>query len=201
VSFTIEAGQTCAFIGPSGAGKSTILKLIAGLLRPSSGRILIDGQDVACLASERIFATCALVSTDLHLFDRSIYENIELGGSIPSADVKRAIEVSQLTPVAQACAGSIGIGGMRLSAGERQRLAIARATVRDAPILILDEATGALDAVTEAAVLAGLRHGHSRRTTVVAAHRAAAVADADLVLTVEKGRVVAGSNTDACLEK
>ena len=195
VSFTAPAGATIALVGLSGAGKSTVVDLLAGFLEPTSGTIVIDGQDVNAVRRSSLRARIAIVTQDVFLFDDSVRANIAYG--VPDADrgaVVRAAEMAEIHDVIERLPDGydtvIGERGARFSGGERQRLAIARAFLKDAPILILDEATSALDTVTEARVQRSLERLMAGRTVFVIAHRLSTVQRADHVVVLADGRIV-----------
>ncbi len=195
LSFTAKAGQTIAIVGPTGSGKTTTLALLQRLRAPDEGSITIDGRDIGGVTLTSLRHAIAVVFQDAGLFNRSIAENIRVG--LPDASdgqVRAAARLAQADEFISAKPGGydfvIGERGASLSGGERQRLAIARAILKDAPILILDEATSALDTETEANIkraLDGLRAG---RTTFVIAHRLSTVTDADEILVMDKGQIV-----------
>ena len=196
VSFTIRAGQTVALVGKSGAGKSTLASLIARFYEPTSGRILLDGRplDEYRLASLR--RQIALVSQDVTLFNDTLASNIAYGGL---ADANRdAIATAARRAHADEFIGAmphgldtvVGDDGVLLSGGQRQRVAIARALLKDAPVLILDEATSSLDAHSERHVQAALEEVMRGRTTILIAHRLSTVEKADVIAVVEDGAVI-----------
>jgi subfamily B ATP-binding cassette protein MsbA len=205
VSFTAEPGQTLALVGPSGSGKSTILNLIPRLFDPSAGRVLIDGQDIgqATLASLR--QHIALVSQDATLFDASIADNVAMG--LPGADeaaIRSALSAAAcdfVDRLADGLSAQVGPRGTRLSGGERQRLSLARAIVRDSPILLLDEPTSALDSDSEARVQEALDRFAANRTTIVVAHRLSTVRRANLILVLNQGRIVETGTHDQLIAK
>ncbi|MEM1345794.1 MAG: ABC transporter ATP-binding protein [Pseudomonadota bacterium] len=189
------AGQVTALVGPSGAGKSTVLALIARLFDPDTGRILIDGQDIRTASLASLRGQIALVSQETFLFDASVAENIALGRPGASrAEIEAAAEAAHahdfVSALEQGYDTPLGEGGARLSGGQRQRLAIARALLRDAPILLLDEATAALDAEAEERVRAGFSRLMQGRTVIVVAHALATVRAAHQICVVEGGRIV-----------
>ncbi|MEM9147921.1 MAG: ABC transporter ATP-binding protein [Pseudomonadota bacterium] len=200
LSFRAEGGRTTALVGPSGGGKSTALALIERFHDPDQGRILIDGQDIRSVSLASLRASLAMVSQETFLFDATVAENIAMGrpGASPAAvrEAARAAEAHGFIKGLPAGYDTpLGEGGGRLSGGQRQRIAIARAVLRDAPILLLDEATAALDAETEAAVQVALERLAKGRTVLVIAHRLATVRQADQLLVLDQGRVVeAGSH-------
>ncbi len=184
VSFTAPAGATIALVGPSGAGKSTLMDLLAGFIEPTSGAILIDGQDVSRVRRASLRARIGIVTQDVFLFDDDVRTNVAYGA--PDADqdaIVRAAEMAEIHDVIERLPRGydtvVGERGARFSGGERQRLAIARAFLKDAPILILDEATSALDTVTEARVQRSLERLMAGRTVFVIAHRLSTVQRAD----------------------
>jgi subfamily B ATP-binding cassette protein MsbA len=205
ISFTAEPGQTLALVGPSGSGKSTILNLIPRLFDATSGKVLIDGQDIgqATLASLR--QHIALVSQDATLFDASIADNVAMG--LPGADdaaIRAALSAAAcdfVDRLAEGTATQVGPRGSRLSGGERQRLSLARAIVRDSPILLLDEPTSALDSDSEARVQEALDRFAANRTTIVVAHRLSTVRRANLILVLNQGRIVETGTHDQLIAR
>jgi subfamily B ATP-binding cassette protein MsbA len=195
VSFIANAGETLALVGRSGAGKSTLMDLLAGFVEPTAGSILIDGQETRAVSLASLRARIGIVTQDVFLFDDTVAANIGYGS--PSADaamVARAAEAAEIHDVvARLPAGyatRVGERGARLSGGERQRIAIARAFLKNSPILILDEATSALDAATEAGVQRSLERLMAGRTVFVIAHRLSTVQRADRIVVLAEGRVV-----------
>ncbi|BCB79996.1 hypothetical protein GCM10022251_08220 [Phytohabitans flavus] len=195
VSLTIRAGERVAIIGPSGAGKSTLLGLLLGFVRPTSGRVLVDGVDLATLDLDAWRGRLAWVPQRAHLFAASLADNIRLGapGATDEA-VRIAVRSAALDEVVEALPDGLdtvlGERGHGLSSGQRQRVALARAFVRDAPILLLDEPTARLDGGSEAAVLDATRRLVAGRTALMVAHRPALLAEADRVIRVTDGHVV-----------
>jgi ATP-binding cassette subfamily B protein len=189
------AGDTVALVGPTGSGKTTTLSLLQRLRAPQSGRILVDGQDIADVTLLSLRRSIAVVFQDAGLFNRSIADNVRIGKpDATAAEVERACRLAEAHDFIMAKPGGyqfvIGERGASLSGGERQRLAVARAILKDAPILILDEATSALDTRTEQEIQAALRGVAEGRTTLVIAHRLSTVVDADEILVLDEGRVV-----------
>jgi ATP-binding cassette, subfamily B, beta-glucan exporter len=193
--FTIEPGQTVALVGHTGAGKSTAVGLLQRLRDPDAGEIRIDDLDIRDVSLDSLRANIGVVFQESTLFYRSVADNLRVGR--PEASDAELIEAARLAEAhefilaqPQGYATQIGERGATLSGGERQRLALARALLKDPPILILDEATSALDAATEAKVQTALRNVMRGRTTLVIAHRLSTVREADLILVFENGRIV-----------
>ncbi|PJF08300.1 ABC transporter ATP-binding protein [Pseudorhodobacter sp. MZDSW-24AT] len=195
LSFTAEPGQLTALVGPSGAGKSTVFHLLTGLSDPSQGHVRIDGIDTTRMALPDQRALFSAVSQDSALFDESLRDNLLLGQSDVTADqITRAIETAQAAGFVAALPQGIdtpaGPRGSNLSGGQRQRIAIARALLRDTPILLMDEATSALDAASEAALATAMEQAAAGRTTLVIAHRLATVRHAHRIVVMDQGRAV-----------
>jgi subfamily B ATP-binding cassette protein MsbA len=196
VDLAIRPGETVALVGPSGAGKSTLVNLLPRFYAPSRGRICLDGHDLQALTLESLRGNIALVSQEVVLFNDTIRANIAYGRMsgasqaevIAAAEAAHAMEFIRETP--EGLATLIGEKGLRLSGGQRQRLAIARALLKDAPVLILDEATSALDSESERLVQAALDVLMRGRTTIVIAHRLSTVERADRIVVLERGRIV-----------
>lgn len=194
IALTAAPGQTIALVGPTGSGKSTTLSLLMRLRAPDRGRILIDGHDIADVTLHSLRQSIAVVFQDAGLFNRSIGDNIAIGRPGASlAEVEAAARLAEAHDFIARKPGGygfvIGERGVALSGGERQRIAIARAILKDAPILVLDEATSALDVETEEKVrqaIDGLRRG---RTTFIIAHRLSTIRNADRIVFLENGRV------------
>lgn len=195
ISFSVRPGETVAVVGPSGAGKSTIFNLILRFFDPVSGRVLVDGVDVAAADLAALRLRIALVPQDLSLFADTVFENIRYGTAGATREaVEAAAEAAQANAfIRQLPHGydtHLGERGVTLSGGQRQRIALARALLVDAPILLLDEATSALDAESERAVQTALERVMSNRTTLVIAHRLATIQKADRILVLDAGRIV-----------
>ena len=195
VSFTVDAGQTLAIVGPTGAGKTTLVNLLQRVHEPQEGAILIDGTDIATVTRQSLRRAIATVFQDSGLLDRSIAENIRLGReNATDDDVHRAAEAAAARDFIESRVEHydtrVGERGNRLSGGERQRIAIARAILKDAPILILDEATSALDVETEAKVKEAIDRLRKGRTTFIIAHRLSTIRDADRVIFLEHGHIL-----------
>ena len=196
VTLRIPAGQSVALVGPSGAGKSTFVNLVPRFFDPRQGTIRIDGQDLRSVRQADLRANIALVSQEPVLFDESILENIRLGRpSATDAEVREAARLAGALEFIEAqpegFLTKVGERGGRLSGGQRQRVSIARAFLKDAPVLILDEATSALDTDTERSIQQSLARLMKGRTTLIVAHRFSTIRDVDRVLVFEGGRVVA----------
>ena len=192
----VRPGETVAFVGPSGAGKSTTFQLLLRFYDPEAGRILIDGVDIARADPAAVRGRIGLVPQDTVLFAASARENIRYGRPGASdAEVEAAARAAAadefLRRLPQGYDTFLGERGTRLSGGQRQRIAIARAILRDPPILLLDEATSALDAESERLVQAALEQLMQGRTTIVIAHRLATVLEADRIVVMDHGRIVA----------
>lgn len=195
LNFEAKPGETVALVGHTGAGKTTALALLQRLRDPQEGRITVDGADIRDVTLASLRTSIAVVFQDAGLFNRSIAENIRIGKpDATDAEVQRAAELAGAHEfIARRADGynfMIGERGAALSGGERQRLAIARAILKDAPILILDEATSALDAETEARIKRALDALRKGRTTFIIAHRLSTVANADKILVMEHGAVI-----------
>ena len=194
LSFDVPAGQRVAIVGPSGAGKSTIARLLFRFYDPASGRILIDGQDIAQVTQASVRAALGIVPQDSVLFNDTIGYNIAYGrDGATMADVEAAARGAALMPLIgrlpQGFDTEVGERGLKLSGGEKQRVAIARTLVKNPPILLLDEATSALDTRTEQDILATLHKVSENRTSISIAHRLSTIADSDLILVLSEGRL------------
>ncbi|MDO9383230.1 MAG: glucan ABC transporter ATP-binding protein/ permease [Hyphomicrobiaceae bacterium] len=195
LDITAAPGRTVALVGPTGSGKTTTLSLLQRLRGPDKGRIFIDGEDIANVTLQSLRASIAVVFQDAGLFNRSIRDNIAIGRPGASdAEIQRAAELAEahdfIMRKPEGYDFVIGERGNSLSGGERQRLAVARAILKDAPILILDEATSALDAETEARIKRALDKLRQGRTTFIIAHRLSTVANADTIYVLENGRII-----------
>lgn len=196
ITLDIRAGETVALVGASGGGKTSLVNLIPRFYHPTEGRILLDGQDIETLTLENLRNNIALVSQDVVLFNDTVAANIAYGQKrapseteiVAAAEAAHAMEFIRDMP--QGLNTEIGERGVRLSGGQRQRLAIARAILKNAPILILDEATSALDSASERHVQAALEALMQNRTTIVIAHRLSTIEKADRIAVLQKGRIV-----------
>ena len=195
IDFAVKAGETVALVGPTGSGKTTTLALLQRMRQPDGGRVLIDGTDIADVTLNSVRHSIAVVFQDAGLFNRTIAENIRVGRpDAPDAEVQRAARLAEAHDFIMKKPGGygfvIGERGASLSGGERQRIAIARAILKEAPILILDEATSALDSETEGKIKRALDALRDGRTTFIIAHRLSTVANADRIFVLDQGRIV-----------
>src|SRR5712671_2720281 len=206
VSLDVAPGQKIALVGPSGSGKSTIFSLLLRFYDAEGGRITIDGQDIRGVTMESLRANIALVTQDPFLFDDTVTANIGYGRKHATVDeikeaAKSAAAHEFITQLPNGYDTRVGEGGLRLSGGQKQRIAIARAMLRDAPILMLDEATSALDTENERLVQEALRRLMKGRTTIVIAHRLSTVVDADQLYVLDSGRVVESGTHGALMAR
>ncbi|MGF1623808.1 MAG: ABC transporter ATP-binding protein, partial [Alphaproteobacteria bacterium] len=198
LSLVAAPGRTTALVGPSGAGKTTAFNLIPRFFDVESGRLTIDGAEVASVTVASLRDSIAFVSQDITLFDDTVRANIAFGraGGTPPTDeeivaaAKAAAAHEFIMALPNGYDTPVGQHGGRLSGGQRQRIAVARAMLKDAPILLLDEATSSLDAESEMQVQLALARLMKDRTTIVIAHRLATVRDADAIYVLDEGRVV-----------
>ena len=203
VTFEAPPGHTIAIVGPSGAGKSTISRLLFRFYEPTAGRILIDGQNISAVTQSSLRAAIGMVPQDTVLFNDSIVYNIRYGRDEASeAEVESAADNAQIDAfirsLPQGYAAQVGERGLKLSGGEKQRVAIARTMLKAPPILVLDEATSALDSFTEREIQSALERVSRGRTTIVIAHRLSTVVNADEILVLDKG-VIAERGTHETL--
>jgi ATP-binding cassette subfamily B protein len=194
VSFEVHAGKTLAIVGPSGAGKSTISRILYRFYDIQSGQVLIDGQDIRDVTQNSLRKNIGIVPQDTVLFNDTIGYNIRYGDNHASdAAVFAAAQKAQIHDFIEhlpdGYATQVGERGLKLSGGEKQRVAIARTLLKDPPILILDEATSALDTATERDIQGALKAVRENRTTLLIAHRLSTVVDADEIIVLEQGRI------------
>jgi len=194
VNFDIPEGRKLAVVGASGAGKSTLARLLFRFYDPDAGHVRINGQDLRTLTQDSVRALIGVVPQDTVLFNDSIEYNIAYGRPGASrAEVERAARAAHLdhfiAQLPEGYATLVGERGLKVSGGEKQRIAIARALLKDPPILILDEATSSLDSAAEQAILGALREAAERRTTLVIAHRLSTITDADEIVVLDRGRI------------
>ncbi|WP_240782093.1 ABCB family ABC transporter ATP-binding protein/permease [Qipengyuania sediminis] len=206
LTFEAPAGSHTAIVGPSGAGKSTIVRLLFRFYDPQAGRIFIDGQNIIEVTQESLRAKIGIVPQDSVLFNDTIGYNIAYGraqkhGPATHDEIAAAAEAAAIAPLIAGLPDGfeteVGERGLKLSGGEKQRIAIARTLLKDPPILLLDEATSALDSRTEQDILATLRRVSANRTTIAIAHRLSTIADADRILVLDRGRLAeAGTHSE-----
>jgi subfamily B ATP-binding cassette protein MsbA len=207
INLEIAAGETVALVGRSGSGKSTLVQLLTRFYPPDSGDLLLDGAPVDRYRLDSYRSQIALVSQNVVLFSDTVRNNIAFGAQRSASDeaVREAARMAQAMEFIEALPDGLdthlGEGGTRLSGGQRQRLAIARALLKDAPILILDEATSALDNESERGLQQALEQAASGRTCIVIAHRPATIERADRVVVVDAGRIVAAGSHRSLLDE
>ncbi|MFC7110125.1 ABC transporter ATP-binding protein [Nonomuraea rubra] len=204
IDVTIPAGSFTAVVGPSGAGKSTLLKLIGRFFDVTEGTIRIGGLDVRDLGSAGVSRLTAQVFQDVYLFEGTIAGNLRMAApDATDADLDRVARVARLDEVVERLPDGwhtrVGEAGSTLSGGERQRVSIARALLKDAPIVLLDEATAALDPANEAAVADAIAELARERTVIVVAHRLSTVVAADRILVLDRGRITEHGDHDTLL--
>ncbi len=198
VSLFVRPGEKVGIVGPSGAGKSTLVHLIQRLYDPDEGDIFIDGQPIGSVTQDSLRESLAVVPQEISLFHRTVKENILFGRPHAEApDWSRAVEAarcSEFLPTADHYDALVGERGSLLSGGQRQRIGIARALLKDAPILVLDEATSALDTETEIAIHRSLIEHYPTRTVIAVAHRLSTLAGFDRIIVIEDGRIADQGN-------
>ena len=206
ISLTIPAGKSVAFVGASGGGKTTLVKLLLRFYLPTEGRILLDGVDIAEYQTESLRKATALVSQDVFLFHGSVAENIAY--AMPDVDRAQVIEAAKqaeahafISEMPEGYDTIVGERGQKLSGGQRQRIAIARAILRDPHVLILDEATSAVDNETELAIQKSLEKIVQGRTTIMIAHRLSTIRNADTIFVLKNGQVVEEGNHETLLHQ
>ncbi|MFZ2995429.1 ABCB family ABC transporter ATP-binding protein/permease [Sphingobium sp.] len=195
VSFAVPAGHTLAIVGPSGAGKSTIARILFRFYDIQDGQVTIDGQDIAAVKQASLRASIGIVPQDMVLFNDTVGYNIGYGREGASqAEIEAAAKAASIhdfiLSLAHGYDTRVGERGLKLSGGEKQRVAIARTLLKDPPVLVLDEATSALDSRTETEIQTVLRNISRKRTTLVVAHRLSTVVDADEIIVLDQGRIV-----------
>jgi ATP-binding cassette subfamily B protein len=195
VDLEVPAGTTCAIVGPSGAGKSTLLNLVARFWDPDAGLVMLGGVDLRDLTAEQLYDAVTVVFQDVYLFDGTVYDNIAFGRRGATHDeVVAAATAAQahdfVTALPRGYDTPVGEGGMLLSGGERQRISIARAILKDAAVVLLDEATAALDPTTERAVQTATAALVRDKTLLVVAHRLSTIQHADQIVVMDHGRIV-----------
>jgi ATP-binding cassette, subfamily B, multidrug efflux pump len=210
LSLAIRAGEKVGVVGPSGAGKSTLVNLLMRFYQLERGRILIDGQDIAHVTQDSLRAAIGMVTQDTSLLHRSVSDNIRYGRPVADdEEMRRAAEAARadafiahlVDPRGRTdYAAHVGERGIKLSGGQRQRIAIARVILKDAPILVLDEATAALDSEVEAAIQESLRELMRDKTVIAIAHRLSTIAAMDRLIVMDEGRIVEEGSHQALLE-
>jgi ABC-type bacteriocin/lantibiotic exporter with double-glycine peptidase domain len=206
ITLDVPAGRMVAIVGRSGCGKTTLVKCLAGLLEPTDGTILYDGVDLKTLNYRDLRRQIGFVLQENHLFDDSIARNIAFGEDEPDMDrvmwasrVANAHEFIERLPLGYET--KVGESGLAVSGGQRQRIAIARAVYHQPPVLIMDEATSSLDTESERAVKENIDRLLQGRTSFVIAHRLSTVRDADLIMVLEKGRLVEHGSHDDLMKR
>jgi ATP-binding cassette subfamily B protein len=204
VDLHVPAGNTLALVGATGSGKSTLIKLLLRFYDPTSGRVLVDGQPIADVSMHSLRQAIGLVSQDVYLFEGSIRDNIAYGK--PDASEAEIIDAAKtaeawsfIETLPQGLETPVGERGVRLSGGQRQRLSLARALLKDPPILVLDEATSAVDNETEAAIQRSLKRIAHGRTVIMIAHRLSTIVHADEIVVIEQGQVAERGNHSSLL--
>jgi ATP-binding cassette subfamily B protein len=205
ISVAVPAGNTLALVGATGSGKSTLIKLLLRFYDPTGGQIRIDGQPIQSVSLKSLREAIGLVSQDVYLFEGSIRDNLAYGS--PGASDEQIIEAARtaeawsfIEALPEGLATAVGERGVRLSGGQRQRLSLARALLKDPPILVLDEATSAVDNETEAAIQRSLKRIGHNRTVIMIAHRLSTIVDADTIAVVAGGRILESGRHEDLLE-
>jgi len=206
VNFSIPAGKTVAVVGFSGGGKSTLVRLLFRFYDVTKGRILIDGQDIESVTQSSLRKAIGIVPQDTVLFNDSIFYNIQYGNlDATKEEVKQAAKMAHIYDFIEGLPDGwesiVGERGLKLSGGEKQRVAIARTILKKPPILLFDEATSSLDTATEQAIQKTLKEISSNTTTLIIAHRLSTVVDADMIMVMESGKIVERGSHKALLEK
>ena len=205
ISFTAKQNTVTAFVGPSGCGKTTVLRLMSRLYDYDSGEITIDGKDIKTIDADSLFDKISIVFQDVMLFNTSVLENIRLGNrSAADEEVKKAAELANCTEFIEKLPEKydtfIGENGAKLSGGERQRISIARAFLKNAPIIILDEISASLDVENEMAIQGSLNKLLENRTVVIISHRLKSVENADKIIVMNEGKIDAKGSHDELLK-
>lgn len=206
LSITIQPGERVGLVGFSGSGKSTFVNLILRLFDPQSGQVLIDGVDIRDITQDALHAQISLIPQDPSLFHRTLWENIRYGRlEATEAEVIEATRKAHahdfIAPMPEGYNALVGERGVKLSGGQRQRIAIARVILKDAPILILDEATSSLDSITEKAIQETLDLAMNNKTVIVVAHRLSTIAHLDRILVFDQGRIIEDGTHQALLNR
>jgi ATP-binding cassette subfamily B protein len=206
INLNIKSGEKVALVGPSGAGKTTFVKLLLRLYVPTAGKILIDGQDIAEVTQESLRKNISLVPQDTILFHRTLAQNIAYGKrDATKEEIEKAAELAHCTEFIKnfplGLETHVGERGVKLSGGERQRVAIARAILKNAPILILDEATSSLDSNSEALIQDALNNLMKGKTTIVIAHRLSTIQKMDRIVLIDGGKIVEEGTHQSLLKK
>jgi ATP-binding cassette subfamily B protein len=195
INLRIKPGESIALVGQTGSGKSTLVKLLLRFYQPGTGQVLLDGHDLAALVLPDLRSSIGLVSQDVYLFHGSVRENIAYGRPLaPGIDIEKAARAAEahefICKLPNGYDTVVGERGQKLSGGQRQRISIARAVLKDPPVLVLDEATSSVDNETEAAIQRSMKHIAAGRTTMVIAHRLSTIVNADRIYVMEQGRIV-----------
>ena len=207
ITFAVAPGTTLGIVGPVGCGKSTLLKLVARLYRAPRGTLCIDGLDIGDIPNDALRRTVAMVPQEPFLFSDTLRENILFGAGAPGDDgaMRRAAALAQIADTIESFPGGydtpIGERGVNLSGGQKQRTAIARALVRDAPVVLLDDCLSSVDTATERKILDALRAALRGRTVLIVSHRVSTVAGADRIIVLQDGRIAASGTHDALLAR
>ena len=203
---TIRAGEKVGLVGISGSGKSTLISLLQRFYEPQKGQILIDNQDISNVTQDSLRKSIAVIPQDTSLFHRSIYENIAYGN--PKASEKKVIQASKMAHVddfvqdlPMGYESMVGERGLKVSGGQRQRIAVARAILKNAPILILDEATSALDSESEMFIQKGMKDLMNGKTVIAIAHRLSTLKEMDRIIVMTKGKIIEQGKPKELLEK
>ena len=205
MNLVIKPGQNVAIVGPSGSGKSTTMRLITRMLDPTGGKILIDGQDIKTVSLSSLRNRVAVVPQDTSLFDDTVEFNIKYGNSYASQnDIAQVIDkcnlIDTIKKLPQGLQTKVGERGARLSGGERQKISIARALLRDPSLILCDEVTSSVDAFAERDIVQALKKATQQRTTLTIAHRLSSISHCDLIIVMDKGRIIEQGTHDELLK-